>query len=332
MCDFSCNWSSHQAPAARDIVSPERDRKGGTTARRSRSARLFLAGIALLTSGALSGCGRGVLDPAGPVGSGDRVILLDALAIMLVIVVPTILCILAFAWRYRATNRHATYAPGWAYSGRLELLVWAIPAFVVIFLGGVAWVGSHDLDPAKPLPSQKAPLEVDVVSLDWKWLFIYPTEHVACINRLVVPVGTPVHFRLTSATVFNVFFVPQLGSEIYAMNRMITELNLEADRPGSYLGIAAHFNGDGFSDMTFHADAVAPQDYSQWVTTARANGPLLDQAAYRMLLRQSSNVSPYTYRAVAPNLFEAIASGRLPAGQGPQVTHTSAHLTTAKEG
>ena len=315
-----------------DIVTACGFRKNDAAECRSRPARIRLVSALTLVGGALSGCGAGVLDPAGPVGAGDRVILLDALAIMLVIVVPTILCTLAFAWHYRATNRRATYTPGWAYSGRLELLVWAIPAFVVIFLGGVAWVGSHDLDPAKPLPSQQAPLEVDVVSLDWKWLFIYPTEHLASVNRLVLPVGRPVHFRLTSATVFNVFFVPQLGSEIYAMNGMVTQLNLEADRPGSYLGIAAHFNGDGFSDMTFHADAVSPADYSQWVATARASGPALDQEVYRILLRQSSNVSPYTYRAVAPNLFDAIASRRLPAGQGPQVTHTPAHLSTAKEG
>ena len=296
----------------------------------SRAARIFVVAALVLTSGALAGCGHGVLDPAGPVGAGDRLILFDALAIMLVIVVPTILCTLAFAWRYRATNRHATYAPGWAYSGRLEVLVWAIPAFVVIFLGGVAWVGSHDLDPATPLPSRLAPLEVDVVSLDWKWLFIYPTEHVASINRLVLPVGRPVHFRLTSATVFNVFFVPQLGSEIYAMNGMVTELNLEADRPGTYLGIAAHFNGDGFADMNFHADAVSADEYSQWVAAARANGPVLDQAAYRMLLPQSANVPPSTYRAVAPRLFESIAAQRLPPGQGPQVTHVSASSNTGK--
>lgn len=316
MRDFNCNSLSHQAPAM--------------AAARSRPARIFLVSALVLASGALSGCGTGVLDPAGPVGAGDRVILLDALAIMLVIVVPTILCTLFFAWRYRATNRHATYAPGWAYSGRLELLVWAIPAFVVIFLGGVAWVGSHDLDPAKPLPSGQAPVEVDVVSLDWKWLFIYPAQHIASINHLVLPVGRPVHFRLTSATVFNVFFVPQLGSEIYTMNGMVTELNLEADRPGTYLGLAAHFNGDGFADMNFHTDAVSPDEYAQWVATARANGPVLDQAAYRMLLRQTSNVPPSTYRAVAPGLFEAIAAQRLPPGQGPQVTHVSASMNTGK--
>jgi cytochrome o ubiquinol oxidase subunit II len=293
---------------------------------------VLLPGALLLVSGALSGCARGILDPAGPVGAGDRIILLDALAIMLVIVIPTILCTLVFAWRYRATNRHATYAPGWAYSGRLELLVWSIPALVVLFLGGIAWVGSHDLDPAKPLPSRQAPLEVDVVSLDWKWLFIYPAEHVASINRLVLPVGTPVHFRLTSATVLNVFFVPQLGSQIYAMNGMVTQLNLEADRPGTYRGLAAQFNGDGFAGMHFETDAVSPETYAQWIATAQASGPALDDTTYQTLLQPSSNVVPYTYRAVTPGLFDAIASQRLPPGQGPRVTRVSTHRRPAKEG
>ena len=322
---------SDEVPAVLDIELAERARKGGAPSIRLRYTRPFLAGVAL-SSCVLSGCGHGVLDPAGPVGAGDRIILLDALAIMLVIVIPTILCILAFAWWYRGTNRRAAYAPHWAESGRLELLVWSIPVLTVFFLGGVAWVGSHDLDPAKPLDSRNAPIEVDVVSLDWKWLFIYPAEHIASINRLVLPVGTPVHFRLTSATVFNVFFVPQLGSEIYAMDGMVTELNLEADRPGTFMGLAAHFNGDGFSDMRFQTDAISPEHYSQWIAAAQASGPTLDEASYRMLLRQSSNVAPYTYRAVVPGLFEAVVARRLPAGQGPRMTHTATRHHPAKEG
>ena len=315
-----------------DVAHREKVRNGSAPIGGSRGARILMLGVLAAASGALCGCGQGVLDPAGPVGAGDRLILLDALGIMLVIVIPTIVCILAFAWWYRGTNRRAAYAPHWAESGRLELLVWSIPVLTVLFLGGVAWVGSHDLDPAKPLDSRNAAVEVDVVSLDWKWLFIYPAEHVASINRLVLPVGTPVHFRLTSATVFNVFFVPQLGSEIYAMDGMVTELNLEADRAGTYSGLAAHFNGDGFSDMTFHADAVSPEQYDQWLETVRAHGPALDEATYRTLLRPSSNVAPYTYRAVTPGLFEAIAARRLPPGQGPQVTHLPAHSNASKEG
>lgn len=255
----------------------------------------------------------------------------DALAIMLAIVVPTILCTLAFAWWYRATNRHAQYSPRWAYSGRLEILVWSIPALVICFLGGIAWISSHDLDPAKPLSAGGKPLEVEVVALDWKWLFIYPEQHVASVNRLVAPAGTPVHFRLTSASVMNVFFVPQLGSEIYAMNGMVTELNLQAGREGIFHGLAAQINGDGFSDMTFDTRAVSAQEFAEWVGTAQAEGPSLDEAAYRSLLRQSANVEPYTYVLVTPNLFEEIASRHLPAGEGPRITPAAADVAALKE-
>jgi cytochrome o ubiquinol oxidase subunit II len=287
---------------------------------RSMTRFVKTAGLAaaILLFAALSGCDGGVLDPAGPVGANDRVILLNSLAIMLAIVVPTILCILGFAWWYRASNARATYAPHWAESGRLELIVWSIPALVVLFLGSIAWIGSHELDPAKPLSSNIKPLEVEVVALDWKWLFIYPDQNIASVNRLMMPVDTPVHYRLTSASVLNVFFVPQLGSQIYAMNGMTTELNLAADRPGTFLGIAAHFNGDGFSDMTFETQAVSAEDFSRWVAAAKAQGPPLDEAAYRALLPQSSNVAPYTYRTVTPGLFGEIASQRLPPGEGPR--------------
>ena len=150
---------------------------------------------ALLVPLALEGCHTAVLSPAGPIGAADRAILLDALAIMLAIVVPTILATLAFAWWFRASNTRARYLPTWSYSGRMELIVWSIPALVVFFLGGIAWIGSHLLDPARPLSSGAKPLEIQVVSLDWKWLFIYPEQGVASVNNLVAPAGAPLHFR-----------------------------------------------------------------------------------------------------------------------------------------
>jgi len=297
-------------------------------ARRGAARRLIPMALA---SSLLAGCGGGVLDPAGPVGAAERIILLDALAIMLAIVVPTILCILGFAWWYRASNRRALYAPQWAYSGRLELLVWSIPALVVLFLGGIAWSGSHALDPAKPLVATAEPLEVDVVALDWKWLFIYPQQHIASINRLVAPVGTPVHFRLTSASVMNVFFVPRLGSEIYAMNGMVTELHLQADHAGTFLGLAAQINGDGFADMNFNTEAVPAPAFAEWVRSAQSGGPILDESAYRLLLPQSARVAPYTYRDVSPSLFDAIAFRHLPEGEGPTLTLTGASAGSPKE-
>jgi cytochrome o ubiquinol oxidase subunit II len=271
---------------------------------------------ALLGASLLDGCG-GVLDPAGPIGSAERTILFNALAIMLAIVIPTILVTLTFAWWYRASNTRARYLPRWSYSGRLELIVWSIPALAVFFLGGIAWIASHELDPAHPLPGNTRPVEIEVVSLDWKWLFIYPQQGLASVNRLVVPTGVPLHLRLTSATVLNVFWVPRLGSEIYTMNGMTAQLYLQADAAGVYPGLSGQFSGDGFSDMRFEVQAVSAGDFTDWVADTRGHGPSLDDAAYRVLLRQSQNVKPYTYGAVEPGLFEDITMQRLPPGEGP---------------
>jgi cytochrome o ubiquinol oxidase subunit 2 len=282
----------------------------------------------------LAGCSGGILSPVGPIGSAERTILLNSLAIMLAIVIPVILATLAFAWWFRASNRRARYLPTFAYSGRIELIIWSIPALVVFFLGGIAWIGSHDLDPAQPLPSNHKPLEVDVVSLDWKWLFIYPEQGVASVNRLVAPVGVPLHLRITSATVLNVFFVPRLGSEIYAMNGMASQLNLQADEPGVFPGLAAHFSGDGFSDMNFAMQAVSPAEFAAWSTVTSTSGPELDDASYRVLLQQTENVKPYTYRAVQAGLFDAILQQKLPPGDGPQTGRPNASAspaTTASE-
>jgi cytochrome o ubiquinol oxidase subunit 2 len=286
---------------------------------------------ALLVPLALEGCHTAVLSPAGPIGAGDRTILLDALAIMLAIVVPTILATLAFAWWFRASNTSARHLPNWSYSGRLELIVWSIPALVVFFLGGIAWIGAHLLDPARPLSSTAKTLEIQVVSLDWKWLFIYPEQGVASVNHLVAPAGVPLHFQITSASVFNVFFVPRLGSEIYSMYGMTTQLNLQADRPGVYHGLSAHFSGDGFSDMAFDLQAVKPEQFSAWITTTSASGPVLDAAAYRNLLTQSVNVKSYTYRAVQRDLYSDIVLQRLPPGEGPPVGKINTAVSPRQE-
>jgi len=267
---------------------------------------------------ALAGCQRlDVLDPAGPVGRADAQILLDALGVMLCIVVPTMIATVGFAWWWRAGNPRARRLPDWSYSGRVELVVWSIPVLVVLFLGGMAWVASHALDPATPVAGKGRPLRVQVVSLDWKWLFVYPDQGVASVNRLVLPVGTPVSLQLTSGSVMTAFFVPRLGSMIYTMNGMVTPLNLRADQPGRYFGEAAHFSGDGFADMNFAADAVSPAAFAQWAQGARAAGPALDGTAYEQLARQSARVAPFTYRAVEPGLFEAIVTQKLPPGPGP---------------
>ena len=199
----------------------------------------------------LSGCDLGVLDPKGPIGDANLQILIDSVAIMLAIVVPTVVATLAVAWWFRSSNTRAQYLPDFEYSGSLELIVWAIPLLTILLLGGVAWVGSHDLDPANPIESTDEPINVQVVSLDWKWLFIYPDQHVASVNRLVIPAGVPIHFSLTSGSVMTAFFTPQLGSMIYTMNRMRTQLFLEAHEPGTFRGLATQLSGDGFRRHAF---------------------------------------------------------------------------------
>jgi cytochrome o ubiquinol oxidase subunit II len=266
----------------------------------------------------LTACQPAVLDPQGPVGLAQKSILIDSLVIMLAIVLPTIAAILAFAWWFRASNARAVYLPDWVYSGRIELVVWSIPLMVIMLLGGVAWIGSHDLDPAKPLPSSAAPLEVQVVSMDWKWLFIYPAQGVASVNQLVVPAGAPIHFSLTSASVMNAFFIPQLGSMIYTMNGMTTRLNLQADAPGTFLGLSSQFSGDGFPDMHFDVLALPVERFTAWIEATRATGPALDPETYRALTRQSMNISPFTYSAVEPQLFQQIVTRKLPPGPGPR--------------
>jgi cytochrome o ubiquinol oxidase subunit II len=265
----------------------------------------------------LAGCG-GVLDPHGPIGNSERLILIDSVAIMLVIVIPVIVATLGFAWWFRASNDRATYLPYWSFSGQLELIVWAIPALVITFLGGIAWFGSHALDPFRPLDSQSPPVEIQVVSLDWKWLFIYPSDGVASVNQLIIPAGTPVHFTLTSTGVMNSFFVPQLGSQIYAMAGMTSQLSLQADEPGDYPGISAQFSGDGFSDMRFVVHAMAADDYARWLASAKDRGAILDNTAYAALTQQSSNVKATTYHGVDPKLFDSVVNETAPDAGGAQ--------------
>lgn len=258
----------------------------------------------------MAGCNRGILDPVGPVGSAEKQILINSTAIMLAIIVPTMIATVGVAFWFRRSNTKAVYRPDWEYSGAIELVVWAIPALTIMLLGGIAWIGSHDLEPSRPLKSSVPPVHVEVVSMDWKWLFIYPDQHIATVNQLVVPQGAPISFRLTSATVWNVFFVPQLGTQIYTMPRMTTRLNLEADRPGAFEGLSAHFSGDGFPGMRFLVHSVTPEQFGAWVQSARGAGRVLDESAYAQLSKPSSYVKPMTFSNVAPGLFDAIATGR----------------------
>jgi cytochrome o ubiquinol oxidase subunit II len=265
----------------------------------------------------LGGCDLAVLNPKGPIGDANKTILIDSVAIMLAIVIPTILAILAAAWWYRSSNTRARYLPDFEYSGALELIVWAIPLLTIMLLGGVAWIGSHDLDPAVPIDSKEELLNVQVVSLDWKWLFIYPDQHVASVNRLVIPAGTPIHFTLTSGSVMTAFFVPQLGSMIYTMNRMGTQLHLLADDPGTFRGLATQLSGDGFADMHFEVVAKTAPEFYDWLGQARASGDELTPERYIELSKQSVLPEPISFKSVADGLFDKILDQTLPPGPGP---------------
>jgi len=280
------------------------------------AARIVLIAPLLVLA---SACNRGILDPVGPVAGAEKQILINSTAIMLAIIIPTMIATVAVAFWFRRGNAKAEYRPDWEYSGAIEMVVWAIPALTIMLLGGIAWIGSHDLEPSKPLKSAVPPLKVQVVSLDWKWLFIYPDQGIATVNQLVVPAGTPVSFQLTSATVWNVFWVPQMGTMIYTMPRMATRLNLQADKQGSFNGLSGHFSGDGFPGMEFKVQSVPPQQFASWAASARGAGQVLDGRSYAELAKPSSYVKPMTYSGVAPGMFEAIVSGRAPAT--PQLPH-----------
>lgn len=259
-----------------------------------------------------------ILDPQGPIGAAEKTILIDSVAIMLAIVLPTIVAIFAFAFWFRQSNARARYQPDWVYSGRIELVVWAIPALTVILLGGVAWIGAHQLDPAKSIAGSEEPLKIQVVSLDWKWLFIYPNQKIATINTLTVPAGAPLQFELTSASVMNAFFIPQFGTMIYTMNGMTNRLNLRADTPGTFQGLSAHFSGDGFSDMHFDVQVVPSEQFLKWAQDASKAEKSLDERSYGEIARPSINNAQATYRLADPELFSAITTQKLPPSPGAQ--------------
>jgi len=276
----------------------------------------------LMGAATLGGCDGGVIDPKGSVASAELLIMLDATGIMLAIVIPTMLATLGIAFWFRASNERARYLPDFDYSGRLEVLVWSIPLMTVLLLGGVTWVGSYDLDPPKAIASADKPVRVQVVALDWKWLFIYPDQGIAAVNQLTVPLGMPISFELTSSGVMNSFFVPQLGGQIYTMAGMVTRLNLRADHAGTYRGISSNYSGAGFSDMHFNVDVIPEERFAQWLSATRNAGPTLDSQSYSELAKPSQAIAPFTYRAVASGLFNTILS----AGSAHGSTSV-AHLT-----
>jgi cytochrome o ubiquinol oxidase subunit 2 len=259
----------------------------------------------------LSGCQMSVLDPKGQIGADEKTLIIVATLLMLLVVIPVIGLTFFFAWKYRATNEKATYAPNWSHSNKIEAVVWAVPCAIIIALGIITWNTSHSLDPFKPIdtaagaPAAKA-IDVEVVALDWKWLFIYPEQHVASVNELAFPAGTPVHFKITSDSVMNAFFIPQLGSQVYAMAGMQTHVNLVADTPGSYEGMSANFSGPGFSDMKFVAKVTSKEEFDAWVKKAQASKQALNFDAYNELAKPSEKTPVAYFSNVEPVLYATV--------------------------
>lgn len=271
-----------------------------------RAFHKMLSAGALGSLTLLSGCDFALLDPKGAVGVAEKQLIAVSVWAMLIVVIPVIVLTLVFAYRYRASNRSATYAPKWSHSTPIEIVVWTIPTLIIIFLAVLTWKTTHELDPYKPIESNVKPIDVDVVALDWKWLFIYPSLGIASVNQLALPVDTPVNFHITSDSVMNSFFIPQLGSQIYAMAGMQTSLHLIANEAGDYEGLSANFSGKGFSDMKFRALAMNPADFQAWVQKVKAAQPQLSMDAYGSLAKPSEANPVEYFSTVDPKLFHNI--------------------------
>lgn len=247
-----------------------------------------------------------MLDPKGPIALAERDLLFDAFYVMMLVIVPIIILTLWFAWKYRASNTKAKYTPKWANSVTIDAITWLIPAVIVIAVAVLLWRSTHRLDPYRPLESKEAPFDVQVVAQDWKWLFIYPEQGIAVVNQLAFPAGRPVSLRITSDTVMNSFYVPQLAGQIYAMAGMQTRLQMLADQPGKFVGRNSQYSGGGYSDQHFEVLAMTPADFEAWVARARQSGQALDATAYTALAAKS-RANPITYYStVEPKLFDSI--------------------------
>lgn len=270
----------------------------------------------ILVAGLLNGCDNALLNPKGQVGLDERNLIITSTLLMLIVVIPVIIMTFWFAWRYRASNTKATYTPNWEHSTKIEIVLWTIPCIIIFALGIITWESSHSLDPGKPIASTEKPIRVDVVALDWKWLFIYPEQGIATVNELAFPVDVPVEFHITSGTVMNSFFIPQLGSQIYAMGGMDNKLNLIANHQGVFPGISANYSGKGFSAMKFNAVVGSKDDFAAWVNKVKQSPTSLDLTAYKTLTTPTEaektneyepTVYPVTYFATfKPGLFRDI--------------------------
>lgn len=272
-------------------------------------------GLLLLATALLAGCNTVVLNAPGDVAAQQGRLIVVSTVLMLLIIVPVIALTIFFAWRYRQSNTEATYEPDWDHSTALELVIWSAPLLIIIALGAVTWISTHTLDPyralrrideARPLPKESKQLVVQVVALDWKWLFIYPEQGIATVNELAAPIDVPISFKITGSTVMNSFYIPALAGQIYAMPGMETKLHAVMNKPGEYEGFSANYSGAGFSDMRFKFHGLSAADFDKWVTRVKASGQTLDRAGYLQLEKPSVRDAAKLYAGVDPELYSRI--------------------------
>ncbi|MFN3791746.1 ubiquinol oxidase subunit II [Massilia sp.] len=276
--------------------------------------KIVRRGLPLLPLAALAGCNTVVMNPTGDIAKQQADLITISVLLMLIIIVPVMILTVLFAWRYRK-GANAKYEPDWDHSTKLELVIWGAPLLIIIVLGLITWVSTHKLDPYRPLdrldenrpiPASTKPLEVQVVALDWKWLFIYPEQGIASVNELVTPIDVPIRFKITSSTVMNTFYIPTLAGMIYAMPGMETTLNAVLNKTGDYKGLSANFSGEGFSHMYFAYKGVTGGEFDAWVQQMKTKPGVLDRADYLSLEKPSVREPVRYYGQVETALFNRI--------------------------
>jgi cytochrome o ubiquinol oxidase subunit 2 len=269
-------------------------------------AVVLIGGLALFLYNYIGTHNMGLLNPKGAIAVAEKHLLITAVCLMMIVIIPVFIMLFSFAWKYRAGNTKAKYTPDWHTNIALEITWWAIPIVIVTILGVLTWKSSHDLDPFKPLDVNVKPVIVEVVALDWKWLFIYPEEHIATVNFLELPKDTPINFQITSDAPMNAFWIPQLGSQVYAMAGMNAKLHLIANEEGVYKGVSSNFSGDGFSGMKFDTKVVSGEEYATWVNTVRTSPEALTEEEYTELTKQTKNNPVKYFSSVKDGLYESI--------------------------
>lgn len=272
--------------------------------------------LLLLPLALLAGCNTVLMNPSGDIANQQGRLIVVSTVLMLIIIIPVIALTVFFAWRYRQSNKEATYSPDWDHSTQLELAIWAAPLLIIIALGAITWISTHTLDPYRPLSRLDAqrqispetkPLVVEVVALDWKWLFIYPEQGFATVNELAAPVDVPISFKITASSVMNSFFIPALAGQIYAMPGMETKLHAVINKPGEFEGFSANYSGAGFSGMRFKFHGMSKGEFDQWVQKAKSSKDgELTREGYTKLEAPSEREPVRHYASVASDLYDAI--------------------------